>query len=480
MLIASDFLSWKTAASRALRLCVVVLAGFVVWLVARRAIGSRLSVLLVSLLVGCGERPAATEIVAPPNAVTRPSVALRVLVVNDAALAAAINRLRGEWTEREDGTLAAESKPWGDIQSSKAIDADLIVFSARYLGELAERVRPIRERVAKGELYDADDVLPLARDKLAMYGGRLLAFPIGVQVPLVSYRDDWLQRGGDNPPTTWHEYRELVERVGEAPPMWPPRDSIEHWPAIMLLARAAAYACHPRQESPLFDPQTMQPRIADPPFEKALHQWRQELIIAAQRQNSNQASATDGSPAAGDFRWAELPAADQVFNRSTGQWETTRSEPRRVPLLADGLLVAVTTSSRNAASAFELAAWLASSEIASQLFPSSTPLLPCRQSHLASAGSWTEPSTGFSGDSNIADLLEIVLSRDACFIVPRTPGVDEYLAQLADGVSAALRGDLSASDALERVAERWNKITDRLGRDVQRRAYHEHLGLTTP
>jgi multiple sugar transport system substrate-binding protein len=430
--------------------------------------------------VGCEERPEATEIVAPPRTATRPSVALRVLVVNDAALAAAINRLRGEWTEREGGTLAAESKPWGDIQSLKAIDADVIVFPARYLGELAERVRPIRESVAKGDLYDADDVLPLGRNKLAMYGGQLLAFPIGVQVPLVGYRDDWLVRGGDNPPSTWHEYRELMTNVGEAPSMWPPRDSIDHWPAIMLLARAAAYACHPRQESPLFDPQTMQPRINDPPFEKALDQWRQELIIAAQRQSDDQSSSADDVPVADNLRWAELPAADQVFNRSTGQWEATQSGPRRVPLLAGGMLIAVTKSSRNAASAFELAAWLASSEIASQLVPSATPLLPCRRSHLASAGRRMDPYTGLGSDSKTADLLETLLSRDDCFILPRIQGVDEYLAELADGVSAALRGGLMASEALERVAERWTKITDRLGRDAQRNAYLEHLGLTTP
>ena len=40
---------------------------------------------------------------------SRPSVALRILVVNDIPLAEAVGRLRGEWAERTGGTFQTQS-----------------------------------------------------------------------------------------------------------------------------------------------------------------------------------------------------------------------------------------------------------------------------------------------------------------------------------------------------------------------------------
>ena len=181
----------------------------------------------------------------------------------------------------------------------------------RYLGEIADHLRPIRESVSGSKLHDVEDLFPLVRQKLGVYGGRSLAFPIGVQVPLVGYYDEWLTPGGATPPESWQEYHALVSRVGEAPPAWPARDAIDNWPAIMLLARAAAYACHPRQESPLFDPESMAPRMARTSFRASMDEWL----------NETRSSTTADKLPKGILHWAELPGADQVFNRSTGEWE---------------------------------------------------------------------------------------------------------------------------------------------------------------
>jgi hypothetical protein len=397
---------------------------------------------------------------------------LRVLVVNDPPLATAINRLRGEWTEREGGTFAAESKPWVDVAAADNIDTDVIVFPMRYLGEMADRLRPIRESVSGSRLHDIEDLLPLVRQKLGVYGGRSLAFPIGVQVPLVGYYDEWLQPGSAPPPASWQEHHALVSRVGEAPPVWPARDAIDNWPAIMLLARAAAYACHPRQESPLFDPVSMAPRIAGPPFVRALDEWLNET-------RSSISASADNTPK-GILHWAELPGTEQVFNQSTGEWEPVPNISRRVPFLAGGTLIAVTGTSRNAASAFELAAWLSSSEIVSKIVPAGTVLLPCRRSNLPLADRWIADSTDRGGRAKVAHVVEAALTSDDCLMVPRIPGVDKYLAELANAVEIALRGELSPASALEQGTSRWNDITDGLGRDSQRRAYLNHLGQAAP
>ena len=173
-------------------------------------------------IAGCAGEPPA-----PPDspAASPPSVALRVLVVNEPELAEAIDRLRGEWDERFGGRLSAESKPWTDVAAADAIDADLIVFPTRYLGELATRgwLRPVRQNVLESDAFDAADVFPLVRRNLVTWGGQVMALPLGVDLST----DGWL-------------------------------------------AHAAPAAVSNDRVGVLFDPETMKPRIAGAAFVNAL------------------------------------------------------------------------------------------------------------------------------------------------------------------------------------------------------------------
>ena len=60
----------------------------------------------------------------------------------------------------------------------------------------------------------------------------------------------------------------------------------------------------------------------------------------------------------------------------------------------------------------------------------------------------------------------------------RIPGAFEYFDALDTGISRALAGELTAQEALDGVAEQWNAITDRLGRDSQLRLYRESIGVS--
>src|SRR5262245_9802656 len=103
----------------------------------------RCAVLLVfSLLFACGCPKPQSSSSGPATskpAEPRASVALRVLVVNEPELVEALNRLRGEWAERSGGELAATGTIWKDLSTAKTLDADVIIFPSRYLGELCTR-----------------------------------------------------------------------------------------------------------------------------------------------------------------------------------------------------------------------------------------------------------------------------------------------------------------------------------------------------
>ena len=62
----------------------------------------------------------------------------------------------------------------------------------------------------------------------------------------------------------------------------------------------------------------------------------------------------------------------------------------------------------------------------------------------------------------------------------RIPGTPSYLEALDIHLSEALSGQVSAQEALDRVAADWDQITDRLGRNNQVKSYQEAIGYKGP
>jgi hypothetical protein len=351
------------------------------------------------LLTGCPRESARPTAPAEP----RPSVALRVLVVNEPELPDAINRLRGEWAEQSGGELNASAVSWPDLREAKSIDADVLVFPSRYLGELAIRnqIRPVRPNVLESEDLDAADFFPLVRRGLIQWGGQVMALPLGVDL---------------------EQTRVAIERPS----------------AISLLTRAAPRAISNDRLGVLFDSETMQPRIAEPPFVDALTQLVQTNM--------------DG--------------------------DTQEAGNNAVPVLGySDRLIAVTSSSRNAASAFKLIEWLAQPDASSQLARAGRGTMPVRRS-LAASALWYDPSLSTAERDELGESVAALLDQSECLLVPRIPGVDAYMAALDKAVDEAVTGDAAPNVALQRAADKWNEITKAHGRDTQRQAYLKHLGIS--
>jgi maltose-binding protein MalE len=367
-----------------------------------RAVGSRL-VLLMLLMTGCTKRDSAPTTTSTNAKQSRTSVTLRVLVVNQPDVAEAIDRLRGEWNERSGGQLVTSEDgfSWTNESAPMKLEADLIVFPSRFLGELVSGgwLRPIRRNVLESKELQTSDYLPVVSQELIRWGGETTALPLGVDP------------NGDC--------------MGPFGPLFP-------WLLEYVDPKAI-----PRERSDMFfDSNTMRPRIAEPPFVDALTE-----LIASQR--------------------------------DTSRTEVPKSNGMQVLGYSDRL-VAVTTSSRNAATAFKLLEWLALPEISAQINSAPNAQLPVRRSLISNAA-WYGGSWSADERAEAARILEKHLGGPNCFITPRILGIDEYLEALDEGISDALNGRDSAKAALEKVAQRWEEITDARGRDAQREAYLKHL-----
>jgi hypothetical protein len=73
--------------------------------------------------------------------------------------------------------------------------------------------------------------------------------------------------------------------------------------------------------------------------------------------------------------------------------------------------------------------------------------------------------------------LTRLLTADNSYLLPRLPGIEEYLAALHRELAPAFRGESNVEQALQRSARAWQNITQRRGVHRQLRAYRRHLGL---
>jgi hypothetical protein len=175
--------------------------------------------------------------------------------------------------------------------------------------------------------------------------------------------------------------------------------------------------------------------------------------------------------------WIQLPGADKVYHASTNSWDKS-SPPNRVAVLGVGdRLAAVTSSSHNAATAFKLLGWLARPDVASQLASAGERTMPVRNSQ-AAAADWYDGSVNASERADLARALRMTLSRDDYLILPRIPGIDEYMLTLDEAVEDVVFEKAAPMAALQKAAAHWELTTERLGREKQRQAYLKHLGIS--
>ena len=490
--------------------------------------------LLLGLLcsaAGCPRGEEASKGRFPPDA------KIRLLVVGDPALAAAIEQLRGEWTAQTGTSFEVVQTPQLDLQSAQPPEADAVISASCDLAVLAEKswIVPLPEDLihpkgahAAPRAQDAEttptpgnwsDVFSLLRAREAVWGRgddrpRVIAVPFGSPTLVCYYRADLLEKLGVKPPRTWDEYRKLAQKLadrkqlGDAAPAdgHPWSGSLEPlapgWAGIDLLARAAPSATHPSNFSQLFNIDSMDPLIDGPPWVRAL----EELVAAARSGPAEQFNADPTAvrhafwrgecglaltwPSAADkdcpkpaanvrLGIVELPGSPDVYNISTQAWEHRQSGDNiQVPLLGvAGRVGMVTTQSQWPELGFSLLLWLSDAQWSRQVSAASRATTIFRQSDVEHPAAWVESSLLIGVSAEYARVAQRTLSREQCLFALRIPGRAEYLKALDEAVQQAVRGEKPPREALAQAAARWREITKTRGIEAQRTAYRHSLAL---
>lgn len=483
--------------------------------------------LCLGLLHGCGDKPAEP----PTKPAARPFEGQSITVIVpklDARL------IRGPILDEVDGfekrtgaKVRVLTPGWNETiqkidESTKSPEAgfDIYVVISMWSGTLlgGGHIEPVPEEIKRK--IDWDDVLPIYRNTVLSWNNIAYGLPYDGDCINLYYRKDLFENpehqarfkkkfGYDlAPPATWREYRDIAQFFtgwdwsGDGKPDFGIAGNRVKGDISMLqfFAQAAAFAKHPDDPAYYFDPDTMNPRINNPGFVRALELWIDTLRFGPpgmanfaghdvrDRFVSGQtamaidwsdmgvhAASSPVSVIKDKIGYAQLPGSSEVYDSRAGKWDKRQN---RVSSISGNWTFFVSKASKHKELAFEFAAHMTSKELTKKLTAmSGTAVNPSRSSHFDNPASWNQ--AGFSTESAKAylDAITQSLSNTNVEYDITIPGAGEYYQVADEYVAKAVAGELKPWQALDQAAAAWEKITDRLGRDNQIAYYKASLNV---
>jgi multiple sugar transport system substrate-binding protein len=473
----------------------------------------RLCACLLLLFCGCSSGDPNS---AAPSGKPLAGVKLKLVVVDDPSIAAAVRGLKDEWNAQAGAEVEVAECMEQDLADGQTLPGDVVICRAYMLGPLAEaeRLAPVPHAISQNpDPHSAwSQYFPLLRNQEAAWGGEDYGVPLGSPVFCCYLRADLLEKLSRRPPETWRDYAELARAFRDAGA----KSGIKYgtveplargWAGLVLLARAAAYAKERDNYTTLFDNKTFEPMIAGQPFVRALTElveaaklgpaeqlefdpaavraefWKGTTAMAiswptASKAGTRSVSGADGTGSV-PATFAELPGAAEFYRSSSGTWEPRSDDAgRRVPLLgAAGRMGVVRAEGPHVDAAFQLLLWLSDPQWSAPVFAGSPSTTLFRSDQMAAAKSWVESGVSASAARQYTKQTAAALSRGQFLASLRLPGRAEYLVALDEAVHATVRGQLAPGEALKQAAGKWREISKRYGVEKQKSAYMHSLGL---
>jgi ABC-type glycerol-3-phosphate transport system substrate-binding protein len=462
-----------------------------------------------TLLGGSGCEDTAAQKGPPTAGAPSQTVQLRVLVVDDPHLGQAIER---QWrADYDDIEVDSVSVTLENVAKASRLPADAVIFPAWLLGDFVERglIRAPGKSLLESESIAVRDILPLTRLHEITWAGKIYALPLASSQLVLIYRPDLLEKLQVPVPATWDDYRAAVEKLSDrallgddtAPADQPWRATAEPTGAGygggLLLARAAAYASHRDQATPLFDLARVVPLIDQPPFVRALSELVASVQAGGQKPIDSPAAAfaemlsgrcgmalawpIGEAPAPETplppLAFAELPGSRSVFNFGQQRWEERRDneDPHVPPSAMSGWLAAVTSSSSQGADAESLVGWLSDAKVSSRIASRSPSGTLFRAAHRSMLAQWAKGLPAAAAEQYF-DAVRQSQSRAQHMSNVRLPGSPRYLDALDRAVQRAIVEGQEPQASLRQAADEWRMITGEIGVASQRAALSRSLG----
>jgi multiple sugar transport system substrate-binding protein len=433
---------------------------------------------------------------------------------------------KNQWEASTGGRLEVVEIPFGDLYpklfqafSSRTDAYDVVIYAGGWVSGFANAgyirsLEDLHQRYTK----NWDTVLPTTQ-KLTYVGGERFTVPLDGDVIMLYYRKDAF----DNPtakqrfqaekgrplrvPQTWPEYVEAAQfftgwdwaRNGK--PCYGVLEAMKPKDVgpYIYTAHVTAYAAHPDHKGRLFfDPDTMEPEVANPGWVQGLKDWMALKASGPSQMVTYGGGDQRGNFVAGNYAlaidwpdigilaqdksqsivqdklgYAVIPGSTRVWNPAANAWED-RAEVSRAPYLGwSGWHASVTATTKNPAAAWSVASFLDTTPNAMRAVTTpGTARGPYRTDHFQPQA-WTSSDVKFVGPQDyLKSQLDMFEHPNVQYDL-RIPEAGRYFEALDTASQLALSGQRTPEQALRQCATEWKSITDQIGKDKQQDLYRK-------
>lgn len=403
---------------------------------------------------------------------------------------------------------------------------DAFVFAPQWMVDyiVPGYLEDLTDRVAADEALEWEDIAPFFRDFSATYQGRIYTIPLDGDFQMVYYRTDLLEQEGLNPPKTWDDYLSIAKTFhgkdlnGDGEPDYgsvisKKRGAQAYW---MIWSVAAAFLqSKGTEQGSFFDTETLEPLVNNEAFAAALDVYKETTKYGPPDELVLDVGDTRGlfvsGRAALSIDWGDigtlaidpeisvvqdkvgaviLPGSTRVLDRDTGKLvdvdETTAPYAvdgvNHAPYAAFGgwsgaINAAADPKVKDAAYAFlSYMSQPAQSNI--DVTIGITGYNPYRISQFENIDLWVEAGMSETAAKDYLGAIKASLESPNMVLDLRVPQNARYQQVVLDtAIAQFLAGELTREQTMKQIYDGWEEITEELGREAQREAYLNSLGV---
>jgi multiple sugar transport system substrate-binding protein len=390
------------------------------------------------------------------------------------------------------------------------------LINAGYLEDLTARVK-------SDAALQWDDVAPFFRNFSTNYQGRTYTIPLDGDFHMVYYRTDLLKAAGLTPPATWDDYLAVAKRFhgkdlnGDGEPDYGSclgKLAGEGNTTSMLISIATPFLqAQGTAQGAFFDPEMMKPLVNNPGFAKALDIYKQTMDYGiSQDWKTGDLQSTKlfiAGRCALTLSWGDItprsidpatskvidkvgavvtPGTTQVLDRKTNK--LVACDKFICPYAIDGVnhapyaaaggwagVVHAQSAPKVKDAAYAFLSYIsqpAQSNI--DVTIGKTGFNPYRISQFEHVEPWIKAGMSSEAANNYLGAIGVSLSNPNMVFDLTIPQNEKYLD--LDTIRADfLMNKITKKEAIQRIEQKWEEITNAVGRESQKTAYRSSLGL---
>ncbi len=386
-----------------------------------------------------------------------------------------------------------------------------------YLADLSDRTK-------SDVALQWEDIAPLFRNFSAIYKGHTYSIPLDGDFHMIYYRTDLFNEAGLTPPATWDEYLKIAKRFhgkdlnGDGKPDY--GSCIEKRPKEFSASILGSFVTPFLQsqgtaQGIFFDPDTMKPLVNNPGFARALEIYKKTMDYGVpDDQNLSQAKSRElflEGRCALTLDWGDVgtlaidPAISKVINKvgafiTPGTTQILDQKTSKLvacdkftcPYAIAGVnhapyaayggwvgVVAAKTAPRVKDAAYSFLSYMgqpAQSNIDVTL--GETGFNPYRFSQFEKVDPWIKAGMSPEAANSYLGAIGVSLNSSNMVLDLTIPHNQQYIEAL-DAIRADfLVNKITKEQAMQQIEQRWEQITNQVGRESQRIAYRASLQLT--